>query len=413
METKKQVTQRRNSRKKKKKKNKALKVVLFLICLVVIAGAVFVGAVKFMQPDFDFKTLVPKEIATFVDAKINGNTTEVSQITTATTTLPAQKPVEPFYMEEKDFDFNSSKGAYVGNLLNGGLVERDNGYVYHIVQGDGIYRFKTDTESYERVYKSSDKMSCLNIVGDYLYFINNNNLCRVKKGTSKLENLLEGPEFAYIYGDYAYTVSSKFSEISVFSISKNEAVFDDIYYETLIRFVGISLNGVFFTSTDNMGITKYYYVDLDTHKTTEFMQSTKADEICSMIIENGYMYYFKRQMDNTYDLIRQKVGSQNQVTLVEDTTCQQPVTVSKNLVFYGNFDDNKYQIKEYNMNSKDTKTMLSASDVASADDAVFQHGGEYDFIIGTKENGDKIYMGSSNLTSSTNVMKFKEGKWKY
>lgn len=409
------MTETKTSSKKKQKNRKKnnhtfLKVVLSIIGLLVLGVGVFVCAVKFMQPDFDFKTLIPKEVASFVSGEVKEEiTTEIAQSTTEPTTVKN----ELFYLEQADFKFEAKKvGSYMGNILKGGMVERDNGYVYHIVQGSGIYRFKADTEAYEKVYKTSDNINNLNILGDYLYFIDNNVLCRVKKGTSTKEELLEGAKTAYIYGDNAYTTGDQ-GEIDIYSISKSTVIFTDSYYDTIVKIVGISLNGVFFTSTDNSNVTKYYYADLDTHETVEFMEQTTNDKVLSMCIENGFMYYYQRQMDNTYDLIRQKIGSQNQVTLVEETTCQQPVTVSKNLVFYSNFEDNQYQVKEYNMNSNVTKTMLSASGVADVDDVIFQNGGEYDFIIGKKENGDKIYMASSNLTGSTNVMKFKDGKWKY
>jgi hypothetical protein len=52
--------------------------------------------------------------------------------------------------------------------------------------------------------------------------------------------------------------------------------------------------------------------------------------------------------------------------------------------------------------------MLKSTELNSTDNIAFFHGGEYDFIIGEGQ-----YRASSNLTSSTNVMKFKDGKWSY
>ena len=60
------------------------------------------------------------------------------------------------------------------------------------------------------------------------------------------------------------------------------------------------------------------------------------------------------------------------------------------------------------MNSKAEKTMLKSDKLENSDEISFFHGGEYDFIIGEGQ-----YRASSNLTSSTNVMKFKDGKWSY
>ncbi len=68
-------------------------------------------------------------------------------------------------------------------------------------------------------------------------------------------------------------------------------------------------------------------------------------------------------------------------------------------------------MKELNMNNEKKKAMVKSDALGNegiTQDISFFHGGEYDFIIG-KGN----YKASSNLTSSTNVMTFKDGKWNY
>ena len=58
--------------------------------------------------------------------------------------------------------------------------------------------------------------------------------------------------------------------------------------------------------------------------------------------------------------------------------------------------------------------MLSVKKATPEHELIFQHGGEYDFIIGKKNaDGDKVYLASSFYTGSENIMKFKEGKWSY
>ena len=82
-------------------------------------------------------------------------------------------------------------------------------------------------------------------------------------------------------------------------------------------------------------------------------------------------------------------------------------------MFYADLDGDKFKMFELNMNSEATKMMLYSGNITAGDDVFIQHGGEYDFIIGERSNGDKIYRASSNLTGSSNVMTFGNGKWSY
>ena len=46
-------------------------------------------------------------------------------------------------------------------------------------------------------------------------------------------------------------------------------------------------------------------------------------------------------------------------------------------------------------------------------DNILKENCDYNIIIGERSNGDKIYRASSNLTGSSNVMTFGNGKWSY
>lgn len=408
-ETEKIVNERRKKRAKKHRRNKIKKAILFIICLIVFGLVVFVAAIKFMQPDYDFKALIPNDVATFVDAKVkHETTTTTTQTTTQTTTKPKY-----FYLEEKEFTFDGGKkGAFVGNLLNGGKVERDGAYIYHVVDGEGIYSFYTTTEEYKRVYNTTDKITCLNVKGENFYYISDYTLYSVNKSSKEKTEIHSGIKFVYIYDNNAYCVTD-LNEIAVVDLkTKSQNILYKANAGCDVSFVGISLNGVFFTE-NQANFTKCLYVDKKTRKTEKFMDEGTASLIKSMSMENGFLYYHKLQADNTYDLVRQKIGSQNVVTLVENTALQLPVVVSKNKVFFADYQSDRFVEKEYNMNSKATKIMINTRPIVETKNVIFQHGGEYDFIIGKNDDGDSIYIASSNLTSSTNVMKFNDGKWKY
>ena len=182
-----------------------------------------------------------------------------------------------------------------------------------------------------------------------------------------------------------------------------------------MNFVGISLDRVFVSVTGSDGTVEYYTVQNAANSTAVKFKSDSADgEIKSLQLENGYMYYYQRRDDGSYDLIRQKFGSEKTVTLLEGATTTDYVTVDSNRVYYSDFDGSKYRMKEINMNNNKTKVMLTVNSVGESNTLKFYHGGEYDFIIGKKsDGGGRVYISSSSLTSSTDTMRFKNGKWSY
>lgn len=410
-----QVDNKRKKKKRKKKKGGFGKVLLVIIALLVILIAGGLVFVKYIFTDFYFSEVLPnKEVADFVDENIIGRTT-------TTTTQPRETTTEPTtlsqvsYLDHSDFEFEASKkGGMIGNLLNGGKVEKDNGIVYHIVDGRGIYKFLPDSESYACVYKSSDILSSFNIRGDYFYFVNesDNSLYKITMTGKNLAKVAENVKLAYIYDTTAYCLSTN---NEVLAVNTQDFTYKVLYsgYGDKVNLIGISLDRVFFTSEDMSGNVAYFCVLSTGGEEERFRPDSKNGEIASMTMESGFMYYYEKQSDGKYNIIRQKYGSQKTVTLVEGVSLCKPVVVDQNRMFYADLDGDKFKMFEFNMNSEATKMMLYSGNVTAGDDVSIQHGGEYDFIIGERSNGDKIYRASSNLTGSSNVMTFGNGKWSY
>lgn len=412
----KKVDDRRKQNKRAKKRNSILKAFLMLIAMLVLAVGVFVGTVKLISPDFDFNALIPKKAVDFVSS-LAIRDIELPQ-TTATTTAPTTT-TQPYldYLEHESFSLDANKkGASIGNILNGGKVEKDGDYFYHIVDGKGIYRFYVYNESFVSVYKTDDELSSLNAVGDYLYFINDtkHSLVRFNKRDAKMQTIMESINSVLMYDKIAYCINSN-NQVAAIDVDKQDTyVLYTASAEEDVRIVGISDNNLFVTTKGDM-YTKYLVIDLKGDDgVLEFKPMTLNSEMLSLVFDNGFMYYYQKQVDNSYNLVRQKFGSQKIITLVENATDTKPVIVDKNRLFYSEYKDKKLKMKELNMNSMKTKTMLSVSNVEADNSLIIQHGGEYDFIIGKKSGaGDKVYNASSNLTSSTNVMKFSKGSWSY
>jgi hypothetical protein len=182
-----------------------------------------------------------------------------------------------------------------------------------------------------------------------------------------------------------------------------------------MNFVGISLNRVFFTVTQYDGSIEYLSVDNEgKQKPAEFRKSSDKDAIALMELENGFLYYYEQQDDGTYNLCRQKFGSENIVKLVENASVENYAEIASNRLYYTKYSNGKLKMKELNMNSNESKTLLSINKVKDSNTLKIYHGGEYDFVIGKKsEDGKKVYSASTVYSSSTNTMQFKNGNWSY
>ena len=147
----------RIQRNKKKKKGTFGKTLLMIIGMLVIALAAFVITIKLISPDFDLVSLVPEKVMSVVSFN---QTTEPAQTTTETTTVTTTQPTTTAellsYLPIEDFKTEESKkGNQLGNILNGGLAGTDMTFIYHIVNGDGIYRSTDKGKTWSRINDES------------------------------------------------------------------------------------------------------------------------------------------------------------------------------------------------------------------------------------------------------------------
>jgi hypothetical protein len=388
---------------------------LWLLVFIVIAVAVFLATVKVLNPNFNIENLVGQKAVQFVNSEIIEKI-ENSESTTTTTTKPTTTAMVD-YLEFDEFEFDSGlQGGYVGNLLNGGMVANDSSYIYHAVDGKGIYRFSPSSEQYTKLYASSDKIRCINNRGDFLYFVNadNNKLYKLQKGNTSAKEIASNVKFAYCYDSNVYFITTN-NELCIMNVKELSPNVIYTSNDDEMNFVGISLNRVFFTVTQYDGSIEYLSVDNEgKQKPAEFRKSSDKDAIALMELENGFLYYYEQQDDGTYNLCRQKFGSENIVKLVENASVENYAEIASNRLYYTKYSNGKLKMKELNMNSNESKTLLSINKVKDSNTLKIYHGGEYDFVIGKKsEDGKKVYSASTVYSSSTNTMQFKNGKWSY
>lgn len=408
----------KKKRRKKKKKSSFGKNFLMALGMIVIALAAFVITVKILSPDFDFTTLLPKQAVSVFnredDTTVQPETLKPTVSTTVTTTVQqvTYLPIEDFKTDD------SKKGNQLGNILNGGLVGSDLTYIYHIVNGDGIYRFNPSTESYARLYKTADRLSSLNLRGEYMYFVNERDgkLYRLQKNSQKTEAIAEKVKYAYVYDTRVYYVTTD-NRLCVMGLEKlkEKTLYNSV--DENMELVGVSLKRVFFTLDNVYGGLKFMTVDIKGgEKASEFRNESKKDEVRCPVLVNGFLYSYVLEDDGSYSLCRRKFGSENAVKLVSNVsvTTLYPVTDNNRLFYSSSVKSNKLNMCELNMNSGDVKVMLSVSKVSPDNTLTIQHGDSYDFIIGKKSaDGKRVYCASGMYTGSTNVMNFKDGNWSY
>lgn len=413
------VEKERLRRRKQNQRRARTKRFFMVLGVLVVALAAFLITVKICKPDFDFSLLVPDKAVTFVQENVLGRTTTAPTTQAPTAPPTTEKPTYADYKDASAFAFDTSKqGSQVGNILNKtqGAVTFNGAYIYFAAPGQGIYRFAPAEETTTKV-KGVKNACCLNIMGDFLYYIDKDSkkLQKLSVSGGDAVTLLPDARRAYGYndrlfcltGDSLYTVTAAGDKTLLYTAGADKK----------LALVGISLTDVYFTETDNLtGEVEYLTVGQTGGNSTHFRAATEKDEVRSMALENGYFYYYQRRSENKYDLVRQKFGSQKTVTLLEHVRFTDYPVVYGNRLYYTDYKSGAAQAMELNMNSGAKKVMLTASGADKSGTVAVACGYQYIFLIGKKtESGGSVYRASCIYTSASadNTMDFRSGKWSY
>lgn len=422
----KQRAKERKKRRRAHRRKKFFKNLLIIIGIIAVAFAAFVITLKVCDPDFKLESLVPKkqisQVSSFIKEDILGKTTEAATQAPTTTKPTTTKRENYDYSEFDDFAFDTSlQGNQLGNLLNKtqGAVTYNSSYIYYSIAGAGIYRFEPNSETNSKVEVKSYNFKCLNILGDYVYYVDkdSNKLKRADVSGSGSINICDNIDFAYLYNDKVYFVGTDNSVgyINLDGFEKN--VIYTAPADKKVSLVGISLTRVFFTQYDSVAdYTEYITVDVQNKGKRYFRNDTKNDEIVNMQLECGFFYYYQKQTDGSYNLIRQKFGSEKTVTLVEKCTLTDYPVVYANRLYYTDLKNSTVYAKELNMNSMQTKNMLHTSNADSSSTVGIGYGYQYVFLFGSPTANSAVqYRGSCIYTSAStdNIIKFSKGKWSY
>lgn len=421
MDDKERVKQRKK-RERAERRKRAGKTFLIFISILIIAVAAFLITMKVIDPQFKLPQLIPQEKAqqavAFVKEDILKQTTTTTLPTTTqkpTTTRPANYDYTVF----DDFMFDTSKqGNQLGNLLNksNGAVTYSSAYIYYSIANDGLYKFEPNSETNAKLVNNNYNFTCLNVLGDYIYMVDadSHKLKRVQITGGDMINIADNITFAYLYDDKIYFTGTDNSVGYITSGDMKKTVLYQAPADKKVRFAGISLSRIFFTTYDE--VSKYYeYMTVDINDKSDrryFMNDSKNDEIVNLQLECGYFYFYKKQSDNTYDLCRRKFGSEQTVTLVENCTLTDYPVVYANRLYYTAIDGATVQAREYNMNTKADKLMVYEYNPSDARAVGVAYGYQYVYLFGSSQS---VYTGSCIYTSASrdNAIIFNNGSWRY
>ena len=423
----KQRAKERAKRARARRRKKFFKTVLVIIGIVAVAFAAFAITLKICDPDYDFKNLIPQDkiqqVSAFIREDVLKQTTTAAPTEKPETTKPTTTKRQNYdYSEFDDFAFDTSlQGNQLGNLLNktNGRVTYSSSYIYYSIDSKGIYRFEPNSEQNSALLVKNYNFTCLNILGDYIYFVDTetNRLKRAAVSGGDAIKICDDIKFAYLYNDKVYFVGTDNSVGYINTDGFEKTVLYTAPADKEVSFAGTSLSRVFITQHDKVAdYTEYITVSLKDKDKRYFRDNTKGDELINLQLECGFFYYYEKQEDGSYNLIRQKFGSEKTVTLLEKCSLTDYPVVYANRLYYTRKQKNNIYAMELNMNSMDKKIMLNTSAIDDTNTIGVGYGYQYVFLFGReKKNSAMKYRGSCIYTSSSadNIIKFRNGKWSY
>ena len=426
----KERAKQRAKRARARRRKKFFKTVLVIIGIIAVGFSAFAITIKISNPDYDLKEFIPKiptekfeQISSFIEEDILGKTTTTTTTETSTTQKPTTTKRQNYdYSEFDDFAFDTSlQGNQLGNLLNktNGRVTYSSSYIYYSIDSKGIYRFEPNNETNSKVLVKKYNFKCLNVLGDYIYFVDteNNRLKRAAVSGGDAIKVCDDIDFAYLYNDKVYFVGTDNSVGYINTDGFEKTVLYTAPADKEVSFAGISLSRLFIVQHDKVAdYSEYITVSLKDKTKRYFRDDTKGDEIINLQLEGGYFYYYEKQDDGSYNLIRQKFGSEKTVTLLENCNVTDYPVVYANRLYYTREKKNQIYAMELNMNSMAKKTMLSTDFDDDTNTIGVGYGYQYVFLFGRASESEYMkYRGSCIYTSSStdNTIKFKNGKWYY
>ncbi|MDD4493088.1 MAG: DUF5050 domain-containing protein [Eubacteriales bacterium] len=234
---------------------------------------------------------------------------------------------------------NNIKGNSNGNLINLGLVSRQNEWIFYSNFSDGGKLYKKRIDGSEKTLLSNDTCRQINVVGDWVYYCNESdkNIYKVKiDGTEKINLQKKCLYYMYVEGDWIYFENIDQSGFSKMKIDGSEF---SIIFSDQIWSASIANEWIYYSneSGDDSDYRNLYKIDINGKNKTII---DKTDNIWASIPIGNIVYYergcgefFKINSDGSEKLKIAEVGHEG-------------FNISGDWLFYGDIDDEMgYRIK--------------------------------------------------------------------
>ncbi len=213
---------------------------------------------------------------------------------------------------------NPEKGGNTsGNISNSGYAAPAGEWSYVSLDNSGLYKIKNDDS--QRIKLLEPTVSCLNIYGDWIYYVNDfyaseeekQRLYRIKAdGSSKTKLLTDKISYLSLWGEWLYYINE----------SDN--------------------NRPYKMRVDGKGKKKL-----------------GNDKISGMIVEDGWIYYQKSSDKNLYKM---RTGGTDVKKLADDAALDSIMVKVENRIYYEAYADGKYTINKVDLDGRNKSSVIQA-----------------------------------------------------
>ena len=292
---------------------------------------------------------------------------------TSYTTVCKNDDNEKIVLEDEKSLINNS----FSNINNNGLMITKDNFIF-LVNGNNIYKINQENEENTIVIKDRNNISCLTIIDDYIYYIDelydNSRICRIDLngnnesvivvGDSKIRNMI-------YYKDNIYYVCSNESKSKLCKINIEDVLNDEINTEILFennntsndfKYLNI-FNGYFYFVTST-NIDSVYKMDMKSNEKTLIYSDNCID---NFVIKSGSIFYSQMKGDTT-DIYKLDLDGENKLLMLtinnfpgnnQGEIRSASWNMDNNIIYYSNFEDNKLKICKFNIDNNEKLDIYS------------------------------------------------------
>lgn len=216
---------------------------------------------------------------------------------------------------------NTVYGNTNGNIVNGGWVAQNDGWIYYKNSGDNYYLYKMQPDGSQKTLITKSTPSCINVVDGWIYFINtddNDSIYKVTtSGKNKTKLLSSTAKNLIVSGNWLYFIASGGKICRMRTDGTGQKVLNRTDTANEINVVGSWIYYTTDKSIFKMGVA-------GTSRTQILTTEAK-----SLNVNSGWVYFIN------YDTIyKVKTNGSNKQEITSATYLNPYINVSGNYIYY-------------------------------------------------------------------------------